>query len=130
MQTGRKTHSARTRLVIILICQNTDVHPRAGGLYWANNFTIGGVSLPLMKDLLDRPFDQRSHQIHGNERPDLFGICGSGTCLARNGADHLQGRGFRSGTAMRPGPRHSAMAAFTPPASVAALGSDVNPAAI
>ena len=30
-------------------------------MYWANNFTIGGVSISLMKDLLERPFDRRSH---------------------------------------------------------------------
>ena len=27
-------------------------------MYWANNFTIGGVSMSLKKDLLERPFDQ------------------------------------------------------------------------
>ena len=44
----------------------------------AANFINGGFRMSLKKDLLKRPFDQAI--IHGNERPDLFGICDSGTC--------------------------------------------------
>jgi hypothetical protein len=67
--------------------------------------------MSLMKDLLERPFDQAiTSKYTAMNGVIYFGVRSPGTYLARNGADHRQGRGFRSGTVMRPSPRHSAMA--------------------